>query len=152
MTKTQKKEFEYLDHTADIEFRAYGKTLKKVFENAAKAMSNSIVDINTVSNKTSLVVEKTSESIEALLYDFLEELLVIHETKKMIFCGFEIKSLKRTEDENKKKGWFLSCKVYGEELDLKKHNIDSYIKAVTYSQMKIEKRPGYYLIQTVLDI
>ena len=43
---SQQKQFEYLEHTADIKFLTYGKTLEEVFENAALAMiysqSNSI--------------------------------------------------------------------------------------------------------------
>jgi SHS2 domain-containing protein len=146
------KEFEYVDHTADIEFRAFGKTLKKAFENAAKAMSNSIVDIKTVFGKKTEIIKKTSESIEAILYDFLQELLILHETKKMVFSGFEIKSLKRVSDIDGKNGWYIECKVYGEDLDTKKHDIDSYIKAITYSQMKIEKSKKGFIIQMVLDI
>ena len=146
------KQFEYLDHTADIEFRAYGKTLKNAFENAAKAFSNSIVDIKTVSKQKEILIEKDSESIEALLFDFLSELLVKHETEHMIYRDFIIKSLRRTADLDGKSGWHITCKAFGEKLDLKKHEVDTYIKAITYSQMKIEKKNGGFVIQMVLDI
>ena len=34
------KKFEFLEHTADIKFRAFGKTLEEVFENSALAVSS----------------------------------------------------------------------------------------------------------------
>jgi SHS2 domain-containing protein len=147
------KDFEYKSHTADIEFVANGKTLKDVFCNAAKAFSNSIVPIEQVENKKEELVEIRSESLEACLYDFLSALLVIHETKHMIFCDFMIKSLRRDIDPiEDKKGWYLLCKAYGDKLDTKKHSVDAYVKAITYSQMKLEKVNGGFRIQVVLDI
>jgi SHS2 domain-containing protein len=146
------KQFEYLDHTADIEFRAYGKTLKDVFSNAARAFSNSIVDIKTVTKQKEFLIEKDSESIEALLFDFLSELLVKHEVEHVVYCDFVIKSLRRTANLDGKSGWHITCKAYGEKLDIKKHSVDVYVKAITYSQMKIEKKNGGFAIQMVLDI
>jgi archease family protein len=42
------KPFEYLEHTADIKFRSYGRTLEEVFSNAAKALFNSMIDLNDI--------------------------------------------------------------------------------------------------------
>ena len=44
--------FEYLDHTADVKFRAYGDSLEKAFGNAALAMFNVMVDTSGVKGKT----------------------------------------------------------------------------------------------------
>ena len=41
---SQQKQYEYLEHTADVKFLAYGKTLEEVFENAALAMFNVMID------------------------------------------------------------------------------------------------------------
>ncbi len=49
---SQGKEYEYLEHTADIKYLAYGKNLEEVFENAALAMFNVIIDTQQVSGET----------------------------------------------------------------------------------------------------
>ena len=38
------KKYEYLEHTADTKFRAYGETMEETFTNAALAMMNVMVD------------------------------------------------------------------------------------------------------------
>ena len=44
----QMKPFEYLEHTADIKFRAYGYTPEEMLTNAAAALFKSMVDPATV--------------------------------------------------------------------------------------------------------
>ena len=40
-------DYEYLDHTADAKFIAYGQTLEEAFVNCAKATFGIIIDCNT---------------------------------------------------------------------------------------------------------
>ena len=47
--QSQQKQYEYLEHTADVKFLAYGKTLEEVFENAALAMFNVMIDTGKIS-------------------------------------------------------------------------------------------------------
>ena len=43
--------YKFFDHTADVLFEAYGKTLSELFTNAALALQEIQVDIKTVSPK-----------------------------------------------------------------------------------------------------
>ena len=45
----------------------------------------------------------------------------------------------------------LKAEVYGEKIDLKKHTIDTEIKAVTYHQLEIEKNKDWK-IKVIFDI
>jgi SHS2 domain-containing protein len=47
-------DYEYLEHTADVRFRAYGKSLEQAFENAALAMLNVMVETCSVNYSLSL--------------------------------------------------------------------------------------------------
>ena len=38
------RKYEFLDHTADAKFRAYGKNLEQAFTNAALALTNLVTD------------------------------------------------------------------------------------------------------------
>ena len=88
-------EFKYLEHTADLKFQAFGKNLKHAFQNAAKAMFNSMVPLKQITPKIEKSLEITSESIESLLFDWLSELLTVHDTDNLLFSQFTIKNLKK---------------------------------------------------------
>lgn len=78
------KNYEYFEATADIGFKAYGKSLNEAFENASIAMFNIITDTDDVSPVNEIEFEITSEDEVSLLYDYLEELLFYHEVEFML--------------------------------------------------------------------
>ncbi|MEK6922189.1 MAG: archease, partial [Nanoarchaeota archaeon] len=45
------KKYNFFDHTADVMFEAYGKTLNELFENAALATQETQVDLKDVKGK-----------------------------------------------------------------------------------------------------
>jgi len=140
-------DYKYLEHTADLKFQAHGKNLKHAFKNAAKAMFNSMVKITTIEPKIEKSIEITSESIESLLFDWLAELLRIHDTNNLLFSEFTIQHLNRQD-----KGWYLKAKIKGEEFNKKKHSPELMIKAMTYNELKIEKKPKNWVLTIVMDI
>ena len=87
---SQRKKYEYLEHTADIKFQAYGDTLEEVFENAALAMFNVIIDTEKVSGETEREVLLTSPDLESLLVDWLSELLYLFEVDEVVFWKFQL--------------------------------------------------------------
>ncbi len=134
------KKYEFIDHTADIGVRAYGKNLSEAFENAAVGMFDVISDTAKIDKIGEYVIELEADNIEQLLVDWLSELLYIHETKNVLLSGFKVKL-----DKNK-----LRARVYGEGLDKKKHPIKSEIKAVTYHILEVNEKEGY--VQVLFDI
>ena len=140
-------EFKYLEHTADLKFQAEGKNLKHAFQNAAKAMFNAIAPIENIQPKLEKTIEITSESIESLLFDWLAELLRIHDTDNLLFSEFTITNLNRQDN-----GWFLKAKIKGEKLIPEKHKPETQIKAMTYNELKIEKKGKKFLLTIVMDI
>lgn len=129
--------YEYLEHTADIKFRAYGNDLNEVFENAAMAFFDSITNTKKVKPTIKKVIKIKAEDLKSLMYDFLEELLFIHETDKYLFSKFnvEIKDLS------------LTATLYGEKIS-KKHELKNLVKAVTYNDMIVTDT----MAQVVIDI
>ena len=60
------RKFEFLDHTADAKFRAYGNTLEESFRNAGIALSSLVTDVTKVKphiRKNSVAVELTDFSV-----------------------------------------------------------------------------------------
>lgn len=142
-----KKRFNYLEHTADAYIEAYGETLEEAFENAAAAMTNVMTELENVEAKDqeSFMIEAQDEP--ALLYSWLEELLLEFELKLNIYSRFEVSSIEKTSE-----GFRLRAKAWGEKYDPKKHLTKVGIKAATYHQMEILKHSGIITVKFILDI
>jgi len=136
------KKYEFLPHTADVKFRAYGKTMEEAFSNAALALTEVITDYNKVEPKVEKTIEVSSEDEKAMLYDFLEQFLILLDSE-----DFLLNSIK----EIKIKGNELKAVVVG-DTELGKYETETHIKAVTYQEMEIKKEKGQYILQVVLDL
>ena len=134
--------FKYLKHTADAKFVAFGKDIDEVFVNSAFAMFNILGETKKVKTKKKKKIKIKSRSYESLLYDFLEELIFLLDTENF-FLG-KVENLKIGED------FSLSATVFGD--NIKNYEVNSDIKAVTYSDMKIEKTKKGYEATVVVDI
>jgi SHS2 domain-containing protein len=143
----QQKQYEYLEHTADVKFLAYGKTLEEVFENAALAMFNVIIDTDKVSGETEKKVFLKSPDLESLLVDWLSELLYIFEVDEVIFRKFQVEEIKKEGSE-----YSITARASGEEFYPESHPFETEIKAVTYNQLEIAKTADGWKVQVVVDI
>jgi SHS2 domain-containing protein len=139
--------FDFLEHTADVFIAAYGKTLTEAFENAALAMFEVITDTDKVSPDIEGSVEVEAEDKYALLYSWLEALLVKFETENILYSKFKISNLKETSG-----GFRIQATVWGEKFNAKKHTQKVAVKAVTYHRMEIIKEIDKVTLEFILDI
>ncbi len=140
------KKFEFLDFaTADIAFRAYGKTLSEAFGNAALAMFEVMFDTSKIQPILEKKVVVEGEDLESLLFDFLSELLYIFDVDKLVFCKFDVNISKEGDK------YMLTAVCKGQKL---KEGMEAKteVKAVTYHHMEIKKEEDYWVIQVVLDV
>ncbi len=140
------KGFEYLEHTADAKFRAYGNNLGQAFENAALAMLNVMVDTTSVKNTYYVEIELRSADIESLLFDWLSEIIFVFEVDEMVFCSVRVHEMK-IDDESSS----LSATLFGETIDLSTHVFDTEVKAATYNDMRIDRIDDGWMIQATVD-
>ena len=80
--------FEVRDHAADKAATAYGKTPSEVFEAAAYAMFDVMVDLATVRPGERREVTLEEHYGEDLLRRWLDELLFLFDTEKVVFSRF----------------------------------------------------------------
>ncbi|MGP8320461.1 MAG: archease [Methanosarcinaceae archaeon] len=139
-------DYEYLEHTADAKFRAYGKTIEEAFQNAAVAMFNVMIDTSIVSDEVKERIKLTSEDLEGLLVDWLSELLYLFEVEQVVFKTFKIDHIKK-HDEN----YSISATATGEPLNMTKHKFGTEVKAVTYNELIVEKTTKGWFVQVVVD-
>jgi SHS2 domain-containing protein len=145
MDKTGK--FEFLEHTADVYIAAHGKNLEEAFENAALAMFEVMTDTTKVSPNEEDSVEVEAEDEYALLYNWLEALLVKFEVNGMLYSKFKISRLEETSDSFK-----IKATVWGEKFNAEKHVQKVAVKAVTYHRMEIIKQLNKVTLEFILDI
>ena len=142
-----KRGFEFLEHTADAYIAAYGKDLARAFENAAVAMFDVMTQVEKVRAKVEDEVEARGSDEYALLYSWLEALLVKSELNRMLYSKFKVSELLQDSD-----GFELKAKIWGEAFDPKRHLQKVGVKAVTYHRMEIIKAPGKITLKFILDI
>jgi SHS2 domain-containing protein len=133
--------FKFFEHTADVKFQAYGKTLNEAFENSALAMANAMYK-EEIKTKIKKKIKVKGKDLENLLYNFLEELIFILDT-----TGFFVSKAKVKIDEKKLE---LVGELEGD--DAANYSIGLDVKAVTYNEMFVKKEKNKYVCQVVLDV
>jgi len=141
------------EHTADVMYTVEAKTLEELFELAAEGMFRYITpDLSRVSPVVGVEVSSKGFDLENLLYRWLEDLLILHDLRGLVFSRFKVKGIYRVE-EGGEQVYMLSGYAAGERFDPKRHVPGVVVKAVTYSQMAIERtREGLWRVSIVLDI
>lgn len=137
------KPFEMVNHTADISIKAYGKSIKELFENAALGMFNILADLEGITTSTELEIKVEAPDREELLIEWLDELLYNFYTKHIIFFGFNITELADNRLSAKVKGRFI-----GENIN----RLKTEIKAATRHDLHIVKTKDVYEVQIVFDV
>lgn len=136
------KKYKFIDHTADVMFEAYGKSLNKVFENAALATFDVQCDLKKVERKVKRKVKLKNDDNEKLLFDFLEELIYLKDAKYLLFNKFSVKI-----KEGK-----LEAEIEGEKINPKKHELKVDVKALTLHKFELKKIKEGYKAVIILDI
>jgi SHS2 domain-containing protein len=135
--------YQFLPHTADIKFRAFGNSLEEVFINSALAIKH-IMYKEKVGEKKRKKFIITGHDKENLLYEFLEEFLFLIETEKFLLSKIENMEINEEDGEYR-----LKCELIG---DLGDYEIENHIKAITYNDMFIKEANGKFIAQVVVDV
>jgi len=139
--------FTLLEHTADIGVVATGQTLGEALAWVAKGMLSIIYDLDTVAIRDCLPVSVVSRDREALVVDWLNELLYQYEAAGFLTRDCQI-SLEAGDTR-------LEARCWGETLDPARHRILTVVKAATYHQLEVahpDPGRGQWRIQVILDV
>jgi len=136
------KDFEILDHTADVGIIAYGADLSQAFANAARGLFSLITELDEVEEVLHRDIELTASDEESLLVEWLNELVYLFDTEGIIFKRFDIIQLDNT---------YLKARSYGEKVDSSKHTLKTGVKAATYHMLEVDKNDGCR-VQVLFDI
>ncbi len=136
------KDFEIVNHTADVGIIAYGADIRQAFANAARALFSLITELDDVDEFLHRDIELTAPDEESLLVEWLNELIYLFDTENIVFKRFDVTKLNNTR---------LKARSYGEKVDSSKHRLKTGVKAATYHMLKIDKGDGCR-VQVLFDI
>jgi len=136
------KDFEIIDHTADVGIIAYGGDIKQAFVNAARALFSLITELDNVEEVLYRDIEVTAPDEASLLVAWLNELIYLFDAENLIFNRFDIIKLNSTR---------LKARSYGERVDSSKHKLKIGVKAATYHMLKVDRDDGCK-VQVLFDI
>ncbi len=131
------------DHTADVGLRAWGRDLPELFEEAAAALIETLLDPATVRREQAVTVRARGQDAEDLLVGWLEELVFLSEAENFAPAAAKVEEL----SENAVRGT-----VWGEPMDPGRHWLRSEVKAVTYHDLAIQETETGYAVEIVLDV
>ncbi len=136
------KDFEIVDHTADVGIVAYGADVSQAFANAARALFSLITELDDVAEILHRDIELVAPDEESLLVGWLNELIYLFDTENIVFKRFDVTKLSNTQ---------LKAISYGEKVDSTKHRLKTGVKAATYHMLKVDKDDGCR-VQVLFDI
>lgn len=141
------KEYEIIEHTADIGLQVFGETKEKLFQNAARGMFFIITgscSLGKQGKKKYWNLKCEGSNLDELLVEWLSELLYIHSTDFVFLNDFIIGSLTNNN---------IKAKSSGIKINESPFQIEKEIKAVTYHNLQITKNEkGYWEATVVFDI
>jgi SHS2 domain-containing protein len=138
-----KPAFEILDHTADIGLRVHGKSLADLFVNAALGLQSLALDMDQVMPKTAYPLEVTAEDLDALLVNWLNEIIYFIDGKRVALSRFDLDQI----DDN-----HVAGTGWGEPRDPQRHAPRLVVKAATYHQLRIDRQPDGWTAELFFDI
>lgn len=133
--------FELLEHQADVGVRAWGETLAEAYEQAAWAVAD-ILGARAEGPGTHRTIRLTGNDEAGLLVDFLNELLLLHETEDPGIAAIRVSNVTPTE---------LDAQIELVPLDDTSEGLP--VKAATFHQLRVKRRPDGWIEATVyLDV
>ncbi len=135
--------YETFDHTADVGLRIRAANLETLFAEAARAMFSVMAgDLKAVRPTEEIRIALEADDLDALLRDWLGELLYAFHVRKLVFSDFTVSVSEAG----------LQGIARGEPMDAARHELDVEIKAVTWHGLKVERTSDGWLAEVIVDI
>ena len=132
---------------ADIAFEAEGKTLAELFESAGLAVESTMTgNPGRLRQDCVRKFEVTAESVEMLLYHFLQELVFLKDAAQLLFGRF---SLHIGQREGR---WHLDAEAIGDIIDPDRHELLADVKAVSLHDYRVRQTPEGWHAHVILDV
>lgn len=137
------KNFEILEHTADLKVRVRGSGPDDLFKNAGLAIFQISAEKQSIrdKNKHKISIKQSAQNIEELFINWLNELLSLSAVKGVIFEDIKINKLNEKE---------LEAVAVGS--DIRNYKVNTEIKAATYHELRVSKANSGWEAEIIFDV
>lgn len=127
-------------------FEATGKDTVELFTDAGIAvLATMVLEVSSVGTTVVREVNIEAESLEMLLFKFLDEIIFLKDAENLLFSSMKI----RISTDKK---YSLSGQLEGEKIDPNKHELLVDVKAVTFHRFEVKFDQKQWLARVVLDV
>ncbi len=134
---------EHLDFAGDARLRVRSDSLAGLFAAAARGLTGIMTDPDGIEARQRHRVALSAPDLESLLVDWLNELVFLFETRRLLIadCALEVSPAGTLEGE-----------LTGEDYAPERHPIEAVIKAVTHHGLSLRQASGGWLAEVVVDL
>jgi len=143
----RKPGYSFLPHTTDAYIEAVGSTLEEAMQFAGIALIDTICNVNSISPILTEYIEVSGDDEVALLYEWLESILLKFELESWVFSEFKIVAVVKSGTVFR-----MVAEAFGEKYDKRKHGTKVEVKAATYHKMEIRQEEGSTIVRFILDL
>lgn len=133
--------FAEVSHTADVKIHAVSPTQEGIFSDAFCALMLVLYGPDRCGGTRKEIVLEAEDG-EALLRDFLSEVLYLSEVEGLVFADADIRI----------DGYRISAVLNGEPFDRCRHAAGTEVKGISYSGLAITRDANGYMLDIVFDV
>jgi len=140
----KRPQYKEIEHTADVGVELEAPDLRSAFEAAAACMFDMMCDLDKVGETLhrEVSVKGREGDIENLMVRWLNEVLYLFESERILLSSFDVRRLS---------GDVLEATVGGEKFDRRRHAIKVEIKAPTYHDIRVERSHPGFRVRVIFD-
>lgn len=137
--------YQIIDHTADVGIKVEALSQGELFVSAAEAMFDLMfIRKRSLIPSIEVMIEINAPAMDQLLVRWLQELLFVFESRRLVFSKFWIDEISDT---------MLRGSASGLKFDSTRHTQKLDIKAVTYHHIEVrEDKDGNWHASVIFDI
>ncbi|MBM3217502.1 MAG: archease [Candidatus Rokubacteria bacterium] len=135
--------WEHFDVEADVGVHAWGPSRAEAFARAAEGVFALVVPPAAVAATETREARAQGASPEALLVNWLNECLYVHEIEGFAVARVEVDTCR---DD------LVHGLLHGEPLDPARHPLGTIVKAVTHHHVEVAERDGRVDVRVVVDV
>jgi SHS2 domain-containing protein len=139
--------WEHFEHAADVGVRGRGDTPARAFGEAARALFSLLsADLDRIRPSVAERVKCEAANLEELLVAYLNELLFLFDSRRVVFGRFEVAIEERPGRAK------LTGIARGEPFDPERHEFTVLPKGATFTALEVARRDGEWIAQCVVDV
>ncbi len=132
--------------TADVAFKAYGKTQAALCKNSALALESVMADLKTIKPKIRHTIRINDKDFSQVLFKFLDELVFLKDAKQLLFSKLTCKITKDNDQIT------LTATLLGDKINPKTQKLGDDVKAITYHMFEVKHTKDGYTATVLVDV